>query len=196
MVIIYCFVHPLGRTSHRFNICRHCYHHPFCPLTQSPSSPFLPLPLPLLRPQEDNRVSESSWAGVQQTPLTEVSEEALVAALTITSADQQHAGNYTCAPAALTPVSATLHVLLNGRWACEWARASGSVGIWGRMCVCQLTHTETYTRKRVFVCTCMCACMCLYVCVGVWLVYICLIMPMSMTVLFPHAPMPYISSCK
>lgn len=63
---------------------------------------------------EDNRVSESSWAGVQQTPLTEVSEEALVAALTITSADQQHAGNYTCAPAALTPVSATLHVLLNG----------------------------------------------------------------------------------
>ncbi|XP_042877984.1 lachesin-like [Penaeus japonicus] len=63
---------------------------------------------------EDTRVSESSWTGVQQTPLTKVSGEASVASLTITSVDQQHAGNYTCAPAALTPVSATLHVLLNG----------------------------------------------------------------------------------
>ncbi|XP_069182601.1 lachesin [Procambarus clarkii] len=60
---------------------------------------------------EDARVPESSWTGVEQTPLTRVTEEASVAALTIASVTHAHAGNYTCAPAALKSVSVTLHVL-------------------------------------------------------------------------------------
>lgn len=100
------------------------------PSAFAPSQYTRPPPPPLSpRPQEDTRVSESSWTGVQQTPLTKVSGEASVASLTITSVDQQHAGNYTCAPAALTPVSATLHVLLNGMWACIGLWVGGANGV-------------------------------------------------------------------
>ncbi|XP_042210310.1 zwei Ig domain protein zig-8-like [Homarus americanus] len=60
---------------------------------------------------EDARVTDNSWAGVEQVPLRRVSSEASVASLTINSVSHTHAGNYTCAPAALTPVSVILHVL-------------------------------------------------------------------------------------
>lgn len=60
---------------------------------------------------EDERVPESSWTGVEQAPLRRVSTETSVATLTINSVSHGHAGNYTCAPAALTPISVILHVL-------------------------------------------------------------------------------------
>lgn len=97
---------PTTATSH------HHHHH------QLPSSLPLPPPPPhppLTRlPQEDARVPESSWTGVEQAPLRRVSSETSVATLTISSVSHGHAGNYTCAPAALTPISVILHVL-NGQ---------------------------------------------------------------------------------
>ncbi|XP_045126944.1 hemicentin-2-like [Portunus trituberculatus] len=59
----------------------------------------------------EQRIPEGKWKGVTQQPLTIRASGGSEAALTVTSANHAHAGNYTCAPAALTPVSVILHVL-------------------------------------------------------------------------------------
>ena len=56
----------------------------------------------------------SGAPGVEQTPLERISEDTSMAALTISGASQQHAGNYTCSPAGLPTASVVLHVL-NGK---------------------------------------------------------------------------------
>ncbi|XP_066940235.1 limbic system-associated membrane protein-like [Macrobrachium rosenbergii] len=78
---------------------------------------------------EDARVPEISFTGVEQVPLKRVSAEASVASLNIDSVTQSHAGNYTCAPAALTSVSVILHVLNGERPAAMQHGTSPATGL-------------------------------------------------------------------
>lgn len=59
----------------------------------------------------EQRIPEGKWKGVTQEPLSRRDSGGSEAALTITSVNHAHAGNYTCSPAALTPISVILHVL-------------------------------------------------------------------------------------